>query len=229
MSNGIRFQFLYTYGHSIDDASVIGSGGTPTLVQDFNNRRAERGNSFFDIRNDFRTWFSYDLPFGGRRRWLRSGVGAKLFGNWQLSANTQMNSGVHLTPYVSALNTSGGGPVGSQRPDQAGDPNLPPDQRTTGHFFNVSAFTLPAPDQFGNAARGTIVGPGFLNVNAAFGRRMHFGRDDHYVLELRWEAQNLTNTANLSNVVTVVDSTKAGFVTSTKPMRSMDILVRLRF
>ena len=41
---------------------------------------AERGNSSFDIRNDLRTSFGYDLPFGDRRHWLRSGTGGKLFG-----------------------------------------------------------------------------------------------------------------------------------------------------
>jgi hypothetical protein len=58
---------------------------------------------------------------------------------------------------------------------------------------------------------------------------MHFGRDERYLFELRWEAQNVTNAANYSNVGTVVDATDAGFVRSAKPMRSMDILVRLRF
>jgi trimeric autotransporter adhesin len=229
MSNGIRYQFLYTYGHSIDDASLIGVGHIPGMVQDYNNRRAERGNSFFDVRNDFRTWFFYDLPFGGRRRWLRGGMGAKLLGNWQLSANTLMNSGVHLTPFITAQNTNGIGPLFSQRPDQTGNPNLPVDQRTNNRFFNVSAFSLPVADSFGNAARGTIVGPGLFNVNASFGRRMHFGRDERYQFELRWEAQNLTNAANFSNVITVVDAIDAGLVTGAKSMRSMDILVRVRF
>jgi Carboxypeptidase regulatory-like domain len=229
MSSGIRYQFLYTYGHSIDDASVIGVGAIPGMVQDYNNRRAERGNSFFDIRNDFRTWFFYDLPFGGRRRWLHSGVGAKLLGNWQLSVNTLMNSGVHLTPFITAQNTNGVGPLFSQRPDQVGNPNLPVDQRNNSRFFNVSAFALPPGDSFGNAARGTIVGPGLLNVNAAFGRQMHFGSEQHNLFELRWEARNLTNAGNFSNVITVVDAIDAGVVTGAKPMRSMDILVRLRF
>ncbi|MBV8808147.1 MAG: hypothetical protein JO033_05685 [Acidobacteriaceae bacterium] len=229
MSNGMRFLFLYTLGHSIDDASVIGVGHITGLVQDFNNRRAERGNSFFDIRNDVRTWFYYDLPFGDRRRWLRSGLGSKLLGNWHLSVNTLLTSGDHLTPYITAQNTNGVGPLFSQRPDQIGDPNLPADQRTNNRFFNVSAFALPPIGMFGNAARGTIVGPGFFNVNAMFGRRMHFGRDGRYLFELRWEVQNLTNTANFSNVTTVVDATDAGVVTGTKPMRSMDILLRLRF
>jgi trimeric autotransporter adhesin len=229
MSNGIRFRFLYTLGHSIDDASQIGIGHTTALVQDYYNRRAERGNSFFDIRNDVRTWFYYDLPFGNRRQWLRSGIGAKLLGNWHFSANTLLNSGAHLTPYITAQNTNGVGPLFSQRPDQIGNPNLPADQRTSGHYFNVSAFSLPPIDRFGNAARGSIVGPGFFGVNASLGRRMHFGRDDRYQLELRWEVQNVTNTVNFSNVVTVIDKIDAGTVTGPKQMRSMDIFLRLHF
>lgn len=229
MSNGMRFQFLYTLGHSIDDASAIGVGHVSGLVQDYNNLRAERGNSFFDIRNDFRTWFFYDLPFGGRRRWLRSGIGSKLFGNWQLSANTLFNSGEHLTPYITAQNTNGVGPLFSQRPDQIGNPNLPAGQRTNNRFFNVGAFALSSANNFGNAARGTIVGPPFFNVNTSLGRRMRFGKDDQYTFELRWEVQNLTNAANFSNLITVVDATDAGVVTGAKPMRSMDILLRLRF
>jgi trimeric autotransporter adhesin len=229
MSDGLRFQFLYTLGHSIDDASAIGVGHVSGLVQDYYNLRAERGNSFFDIRNDIRTWFYYDLPFGGRRRWLRSGLGAKLFGNWQLSENTLFDSGSHLTPYITAQNTNGVGPLFSQRPDQIGNPNLPSNQRTNNRFFNVSAFSLPPVGRFGNAARGTIVGPGLFTVNTSVGRRMRFGADDRYVFELRWEIQNLTNSGNFSNLITVVDATDAGVVTGSKPMRSMDILLRLRF
>jgi hypothetical protein len=229
MSDGLRFQFLYTLGHSIDDASIIGVGHIAGLTQDYNNRRAERGDSFFDIRNDIRSWFFYDLPFGGRRHWLRSGIGAKLLGNWQLSANTLFNTGSHLTPYTTAQNTNGVGPLFSQRPDQVGNPNLPASQRANSRFFNLSAFALPPTGRFGNAARGTIVGPGLFTVNASLGRRMRFGRDDQYQFELRWEVQNLANSGNFSNLITVVDAIDAGIVTGAKPMRSMDILLRLRF
>jgi hypothetical protein len=208
---------------------VIGIGHTTSLVQDYYNRRPERGNSFFDIRNDVRTWFYYDLPFGDRRRWLHSGISSKVFGNWHLSANTVLNSGAHLTPYITGQNTNGVGPLYSQRPDAIGNPNLPGDQRTNNRFFNVSAFSLPPTGSFGDASRGSIVGPGLFIVNAALGRRMHFGPDNRFQFEVRGEVQNLTNTANFSNVVTVVNSTNAGVVTGDKPMRSMDIMLRLHF
>ena len=229
MSNGLRMLFLYTLGHSIDDASVVGAGHISGLVQDYHNLAAERGNSFFDIRNDIRSTFGYDLPFGDRRHWLRSGMGAKLFGNWQVTGTTQYASGNHLTPYISASFTNSVGPLFSQRPDQVGNPNLPASQRTTGQFFNVSAFSIPAPGTFGNASRGTIVGPSTFNVNMALERRMHFGPDGKYTFQFRWETQNLTNSVNYSNIITVIDATDAGLVTGPKAMRSMDLLMRLHF
>jgi trimeric autotransporter adhesin len=229
MSNGLRILFLYTLGHSIDDASVVGAGHISGLVQQFGNLAAERGSSFFDIRHDIRTTFGYDLPFGDRRHWLRSGTGVKLLGNWQVIGTTQYSSGNHLTPYISASNTNSVGPLLSQRPDRVGDPNLPAGQHTTTQFFNVNAFALPATGTFGNAARGTIVGPSSFNVNLAIERRMHFGPDGKYTFQLRWETQNLTNAVNFANVITVVDAVDAGLVTGPKSMRSMDLLMRLHF
>ncbi|MBZ5641252.1 MAG: TonB-dependent receptor [Acidobacteriia bacterium] len=229
MSNGLRMLFLYTLGHSIDDASVVGAGHISGLIQDYNNLAAERGNSFFDIRHDIRSTFGYDLPFGDRRHWLRSGTGAKLFGNWEVIGTTQYNTGSHLTPYISASFTNSVGPLLSQRPDRIGDPNLPSGQQTTTQFFNVKAFQLPATGTFGNAARGTIVGPSTFNVNLALERRMHFGPDGKYTFQLRWETQNLTNSPNFSNVITVVDAVDAGLLTGPKSMRSMDILMRVHF
>jgi hypothetical protein len=121
------------------------------------------------------------------------------------------------------------GPLLSQRPDQIGDPNLPASQRTNTQFFNVGAFALPAAGTFGNAPRGTIVGPSTFNVNLAIERRMHFGPDGKYTVQLRWETQNLTNAVNFSNVITVIDANDAGLVTGPKPMRSMDLLMRVHF
>ena len=229
MSNGFRVLFLYTLGHAIDDSSSIGVGTTAAIVENYNNLRGERGNSSFDIRHDLRTSLGYDLPFGDRRRWLRSGAGAKLFGNWQLINTIQYDSGNHLTPYITAQNTSGIGPLLSQRPNIIGNPNLPTSQQTTTEFFNVAAFALPAVGQFGDASRGSIVGPASFNVNLAIERRMHFGPDGKYTFEFRWETQNFTNTSNFSNVITVVDASDAGLITGAKSMRTMDLFLRLHF
>jgi trimeric autotransporter adhesin len=66
LHNGIALQATYTYSHSIDNASSIGgSGGSATVVaQNWQNLLAEESNSSFDIRNQVKGNFLYELPFG---------------------------------------------------------------------------------------------------------------------------------------------------------------------
>jgi hypothetical protein len=58
---------------------------------------------------------------------------------------------------------------------------------------------------------------------------MHFGKDAKDTLEFRWEVQNLTNSASFSNLITVVGATDVGIVTGAKPMRTMDLFLRVHF
>ncbi len=39
-------------------------------------------------------------------------------------------------------------PLGTVRPNIAGDPNLPEGERTLAHWFNTAAFVAPPPFQF---------------------------------------------------------------------------------
>jgi hypothetical protein len=196
-------------------------------VQDVNNIAGERGLSSFDVRHLLRNWFSYDLPFGDRKPWLRGGAGAALLGNWRVSTITQISSGLHFTPLLSGALVNGTGALYSQRPDIVGNPVL--DQSSALLFFNTAAFAVPAPGQFGDARRGSIVGPGFINVDASLGRTFHFGPDDRNRLELRWEVQNVLNQVNFSGLSTVLGSTDFGRVKGARSMRSMDVLIRVHF
>lgn len=226
-SNGFRFLTLYTFSKSRDDASAIGVGARSGIVQDFSNIPAEWGLSSFDVRHTLRNWLSYELPFGDRKPWLRGGAGAALLGNWRISTITQISSGLHFTPLLSGANANGTGAFYSQRPDIVGDPVL--SQSSPFLFFNTAAFALPAAGQFGNAPRGSIVGPGFINVNASLGRTFHFGPEGRDRMELRWEVQNVLNMVNYSGLSTVLGSADFGRVKGARPMRSMDVLMRVHF
>jgi hypothetical protein len=95
-------------------------------------------------------------------------------------------------------------------------------------FFNLAAFTVPAPGEFGNAGRNTIPGPGLFAVNLAFGRS--FTLDEaRRRLEFRIEAKNVFNSVSFTNINTVVNATNYGLPISAAPMRVMDAVVRLRF
>ncbi|MBI3668806.1 MAG: hypothetical protein HY237_03360, partial [Acidobacteria bacterium] len=234
MAHGLRFQFLYNYSKSIDDASAIGlmaAGGQTGIVQDDTNFAAERGLSSFDMRHQFRAWYRYELPFGERQRWLRSGWASTVLGNWKLSGNTTIQSGTHFTARLSGVQVHGIGSFFAQRPDQIGDPNDVPDgERNSFHFFNTSAFALPPQDRFGNAGRNTIVGPGLVTVNLSLGRRMRFGKDDRYRVDFRWEVGNLFNHVNFTRLEVVTGSATFGRVAGGGiGMRTMDLVMKVYF
>ncbi|HLW44528.1 MAG TPA: hypothetical protein VKS00_08560, partial [Candidatus Acidoferrales bacterium] len=108
-------------------------------------------------------------------------------------------------------------------------PCLPWDQRTPLHFFDTSAFVAPPVGTFGDASRNTICGPGSFNINAGLSKSMVFGKDQQRRMTLAWQVQNLTNTPNFSGLSTVVNSFTYGRVQSVKPMRTMDISLRVNF
>jgi trimeric autotransporter adhesin len=229
LSHGIMVNATYTYGKSIDDASSIG-GGTPIVVQNPADLRAEYGLSSFDIRQQLRVNYFYELPFGDGHRFAQKGLTAALFGNWRFSGNIGAQTGTPYTAQIlgtSAANTGGGG-VFASRPDQICDPNLPASQRLPLQFFNKACFGPPA-GPFGDAARNTIIGPGMFTWNAQFAKTIPFGKDHEHRLELRWEITNFTNTPNLTGLSTVVNSTTYGRVLGASGMRSMNVETRFNF
>jgi trimeric autotransporter adhesin len=248
MSHGLMIEGWYTYSRSIDNASSIGGGSTlavllgavaggnaraatPVVVQNDNNFRAERGRSSFDVTQAFRSQFSYALPFGPTKTWLHHGWASAVLGNLQASGITIINTGMPFTALLSGnlSDNTGTGIVNSSRPDQIASADLPRGQRTSAHFFNTAAFTIPPPLQFGDASRNTITGPGTFVVNFALQKKFKYGEDDRIHLDVRWEVQNLTNTASFAGLRNLVDSDMFGHVSAVKPMRTMDLMLRMSF
>jgi hypothetical protein len=230
MARGWMLMGIYTFGKSIDNASTIG-GGTQLLVQDDNNFDAERGLSSFDVRHQFRGTWAWELPFGERKRWANKGWQAAVLSNWTMNGNATINTGTPFTARIlgNAANNSGTGNNLSERADQVSDPQLPRDERTPLHYFNTAAFVLPASGTFGNAARNTIPGPGTVQFNMSAGRFIRMGKDGQRRLDLRWEAQNIFNTPNFTGLNTVVNSSTFGRVQGSRPMRRMDLQIRVNF
>ncbi len=229
-AKGWMLMGTYTFGKSLDNASTIG-GGAQVVVQDDNNFDAERGHSTFDVRHRFNAFYIWELPFGERKRWARKGWQAAVFSNWNVNGSATVAAGTPFTARLlgNAANNSGTGNNFSERPDQVGDPNLAAGNRTALLFFNTSAFALPAAGAFGNAARNSIAGPGSVQFNMSMGKNIRFGKDDRSRMDIRWEVQNLLNTPNFSGLNTVINSTTYGRVQGARPMRSMDLSLRVNF
>jgi hypothetical protein len=122
---------------------------------------------------------------------------------------------------------SGAGNSFSERADQIGNPN-------TGlglplNFFNTAAFVQPPLGRFGDAARGTITGPGSVTVNFGLSKGMRFGKDGQRRADFRWEVNNLLNHPNFSGLSTIINSSTYGRVLGVQGMRTMDFNLRVNF
>ncbi|MGE5362455.1 MAG: carboxypeptidase regulatory-like domain-containing protein, partial [Bacteroidales bacterium] len=173
-TDGLSLLVAYTLGYLTDYGSIstgnltnVSTSGNQKAPQNIYDMPAERGRSDLDRRHQTSVAFAWDLPFGAGRRWLSSGgVAQALAADWQLSGVATVLSGRPFTPQYSA------GDFATQRPDLVGDPyaNVP-----VGLWFNPSAFAQPVataadPNEYGNAGRNILVGPGYANLDLALSR-----------------------------------------------------------
>jgi hypothetical protein len=188
---GFAVLAAYTYGKSTDNASgFFTSAGDPNFPQNSLDAEAEEGRSSFDVRHRVAVGFSWMLPFSGNV-WLN---------DWQLHGVAALNSGrpftVALLPEIDRSNTgrSNLGFGNNDRPDVAGDPSVPSDDRSEDRWFNTAAFSLPPFGSFGNSRRNSLEGPGYRNLNLGIIKPVAIG---DVRLQLRLEIFNVFNNANL--------------------------------
>ncbi|WP_263373679.1 TonB-dependent receptor [Granulicella aggregans] len=107
-SHGLKFDFNYTWQHSIDNASLSANNNSlfsnSGFICDVLKPRACRGTSDFDVTQEFVSNFEYDLPVG-RGKTFASGSSRLLdeaIGGWSLSGIPQYRTGLGVTPYSDA-------------------------------------------------------------------------------------------------------------------------------
>jgi Carboxypeptidase regulatory-like domain len=88
-SSGLTFGASYVFSKLLTDSDsywgngVDSGGGGGSLAADHFNRRLEKSIGEFDVTHNFKTGFSYELPFGKHKPYLTSGVGRWLLGDWR--------------------------------------------------------------------------------------------------------------------------------------------------
>jgi hypothetical protein len=229
-SQGLSFLLGYTWSKSIDTASAIRNHNGDTLFpQNSYNLAAEKALSSFHTAHRFVGSATYELPFGRGRRWLDTGgVVNAVLGGWQVSPIVTIQSGFPLT-VVSGVDRSNIG-AGFDRPNQVAgqDSVLPDDQRTLDRWFNTNAFVLQPAGTFGNVGRNTIIGPGFILVDAALLKNFRFTETKS--LQFRFEAFNAPNHPNWGNPDTNRNSANFGRITGMRgTMRELQFGLKLLF
>jgi hypothetical protein len=91
MSNGLRFEFNYTWSHSIDNTSVSANDNAlfsnSNLICDVLQPRACRGDSDFDVRQEISSNFLWEVPVGRGKLLLANAPRAldEALGGWSFS------------------------------------------------------------------------------------------------------------------------------------------------
>ena len=215
-TRGIFFQGSYTLGKSLDDNSAFfGSSGERTGVDDATHINVERGPSSFDIRQ--RAVFTYviDLPVGPGHRVLGSnnGFNRQIFGGWQISGITTLQTGTPFTVFNNSADFSGFNQF-NDRPDVIGTGPLPQDNGNPDAAFDTTYFSkTPPTGRVGTSGRNQYYGPGLQNYNFSAAKTFTFTERVH--LQFRSDFFNLFNHTNFANPVASQSSSSFGKITAT--------------
>ena len=199
LSSGLRFNFNYTWSHTIDD--VVGFFKD---YQDEFNTRGERASSDQDVRHNFVFDASYDIP--SARRLFGDGIPRWISDGWQISTISQFRTGLPVNV------TRKGGVFGgfSFRPNIV--PGVDPydSQEVLGDGTVCNGYSIPHcqfnPDAFsnpaglfepGNTPRNYLRGPGFRQVDFSIMKNTRFS--ESMMLQLRMDIFNLFNTTNFAD------------------------------
>ena len=202
-SKGLQILSSYTWSHAIDDAT-----------SNFTASTLLRASSNYDIRHNFQTAISYDLPGAYSHALARMilggwGVDSRISARSALPvdvvASTQVSpSGVSYTPY----------------------PHLDPSQplyvnveNAPGHrAINLNAFIVPAAGEEGTAGRN--IARGFASYQSDLAIRREFTLTERARLTFRAEAFNIFNHANFGSISSNIQSSTAtrpfGWATGTQ-------------
>lgn len=148
LSKGMALGANYQYSHSIDDAGSV--GGTSTVVaQNWQNLRAEEGNSSFDQRHKVSGTYLFELPFGPDKRWVTSGAAAHVLEGFSVSGSFTFATGTPLTPtYQAGVADVSSGTAGTERPNRAPGVSVTAGAGSLKEWFNPAAFTQPRSAEF---------------------------------------------------------------------------------
>lgn len=199
MSHGLDFSFNYVWSKFLDeqDSSGWGSREGPQPYQNAYYPRANYGPSNFDIRNAFKGYVVYQLPFGKGRAFLNNNLIAdEIVGGWQIAGTVVLSSG---NPFMVASNQNTNANGSGQYPNWSGiSPS--PIHKSVKQWFNPEAFLRPEDGTFGNVSRNVLYGPGINTFNLSMKKEflLYEGLGHKFTFELRGDAQNAFNHPSFS-------------------------------
>jgi hypothetical protein len=220
-SGGFFFLGNYQLSKNTDNGSGEVEANQSAFAWDLN---ADTGYSRYDQRHRAAISYGYELPFGEGKRWLSSGgPTAYVLGGWQVQGILRLASGFPFT--VSATNVCQCGSFVPQRANLASPGRFGEiDNPTPEHWFDQTAYLVPANGTQGTAGRNTVRGPGTQQVNFSVSKRFPINRAR---VEFRAEIFNLLNHNNFGTPDGNISNTTVGTITTADDGRNAQFGLRL--
>jgi hypothetical protein len=238
INRGFSFLVNYAWSKMMDSGTGSGHGlGVDYYQNAYTSPSSNYSISATDVAQNLNGSITYELPFGSSQRYKLRGVADEVLGGWRLGTIFAVRSGVAFTP-IAATDTSGslssvGGDGYALLPNRIGSGAI--SNPTIQQWFNPAAFTLPAPDTFGNSKRNILFGPRYADVDLSLGKS--FRINERFTLQVRADGTDAFNHPEFGTPnATISDSNSTsgvGAITSTlssgTPGRTIQMGTRLTF
>jgi hypothetical protein len=210
-THGLSFLVSYTFAKALATSDTAGPGAYSYNAQDYYSRKADYSVSQYQYPQDLKVTWIYDLPFGPKGRWLKTGVARYALGGWRVAAIQRYRSGAPLSlgqggyEYAALYNPGlrpdivlppsqwhlEGANVSSPDPSE-GTPYLNP-----AAFAQVPTTDMNVPLRFGNSPRffSNLRGFALYNEDMSLVKQTALPFREGMNLELRLDITNLFNRA----------------------------------
>jgi Carboxypeptidase regulatory-like domain/TonB dependent receptor/TonB-dependent Receptor Plug Domain len=191
LSRGLQALVSYTWGHSIDDISVENPAALPSPAA-LTLPRQDRGSSDFDVRHNFSSAVTYDLPIHARGTLVNA-----LLRHWSVGTMIKARSATPVS--LIGNNVVAGGFNYNVRPDLI--PGVPiyinDNSAPGGRLINRAAFAAPPGNQQGTLGRNVVRGFPYFQTDLILQRQ--FKLRERLNLQLRADFFNIFNHPNFGN------------------------------
>jgi Carboxypeptidase regulatory-like domain/TonB dependent receptor len=242
-SQGVQFDFNYTFSKSIDlssDAERItpwgGLGGQVINSWDY---KALRAVSDFDTTHQVTANWVAELPFGRGRRFASNvnGFVDAIIGGWQLTGIWRWTSGFPFSVFNGATwptnwqlggNAIPTGPLPTTGTYKHGDGTVSVFQNGTAA---IDDFRIAYPGESG--VRNNLRGDGVFNIDMGLDKRWKMPYNENHNIQFRWEVFNVTNSVrfNVQSIAPELDisTTFGNYTQELSVPRVMQFALRYEF
>ncbi|MEO8659226.1 MAG: TonB-dependent receptor [Bryobacteraceae bacterium] len=233
-SSGLSFLLGYTISKNLTDVDST-PGYFSAGTQDAYNRRSEKSLSSIDSPHQVVASYTYELPIGAGKRYMRDNVAGKyILGGWAVSGIHTYRAGTPIAVSTNLRLPTTGDSLAQSQPTLR--PNIISgiDARTglscggfnpaTDLYLNRAAFTDPAPYSFGNAPRTlpNVRGCAYSDENISLLKSFPTFKE-RVNIRLGADFFNVFNRRHLGGPATNIDNANFGTISSAGPPRIMQL------